>query len=131
MTANTQVIHAYRHLYRNLLQAVQYARPNRFVARDQLRAAFREPGAKLDVEGVKRTQWFLQAAAKEKGLEHRILKNLLMVKSMNRSGGRKGWRAVVAANKRKCVMKFGLDGLRPPSSLRSVPADAESFAVIR
>lgn len=103
MTANIQVIHAYRHLYRHLLQAIQYARPNRFIARDQLRAAFREPGAKLDVEGIKRTLWFLQAAAKERGLEHKIVKNLLVVKGMNRPGGKKGWRALWKANKKGCV----------------------------
>ncbi|KAL6860405.1 hypothetical protein ACO1O0_004433 [Amphichorda felina] len=79
MTANQDIIHAYRRLYRGLLRGVQYARPARFIARDQLRAAFREPGATLDAEGVKRTVWFLEAAAKERGLEHSILKNLIEV----------------------------------------------------
>lgn len=100
MTPNIQVIHAYRNLYRHLLKAVQYARPNRFIARDQLRKAFREPGAQLDPEGIKRTVWFLQAAAKERGLEHRILKNLLTVRGMNRPGGGRGWLSVWGANKR-------------------------------
>ncbi|KAG5918976.1 hypothetical protein E4U42_006686 [Claviceps africana] len=93
----TDIIHAYRHLYRNLLRAVQYAAPARFIARDQLRKAFRHPNPpcsgpspppsaaatvaspRLDAEGVKRTIWFLEAAAKERGLEHKILKNLLRV----------------------------------------------------
>ncbi|KAJ4038536.1 hypothetical protein NW761_009129 [Fusarium oxysporum] len=82
MATPTEVRHAYRHLYRNLLKAVQYAIPARFVARDQLRRAFREPGATYDGRGIKRTIWFLQAAAKEKGLEHKILKNLLRVRQM-------------------------------------------------
>ena len=78
--ANGQIVTAYRHLYRRLLQAVQYASPARHVARDQLRTAFREPGAAYDGEGVKRTIWFLEAAARERGLEHRILKNLIRVR---------------------------------------------------
>ncbi|KAF4980612.1 hypothetical protein FZEAL_3425 [Fusarium zealandicum] len=79
MASTTEIVHAYRQMYRNLLRAVQYSIPNRFVARDQLRSAFREPGATFDKKSVKRTIWFLEAAAKEKGMEHRILRNLLMV----------------------------------------------------
>ncbi|KAM0561708.1 hypothetical protein ACHAPJ_002877 [Fusarium lateritium] len=66
-------------MYRNLLQAVQHTSPARWVARDQLRAAFREPGAVFDEKAAKRTMWFLEAAAKETGMEHRILKNLIKV----------------------------------------------------
>ncbi|GAO16263.1 hypothetical protein UVI_02000420 [Ustilaginoidea virens] len=94
MPATTETIHAYRHLYRSLLRAVQYAPPWRYVARDQLRAAFRDPGAgALDAEGAKRTLWFLQAAARERGLEHRVLKNLLRVRLFNRWGG--AWKQVL------------------------------------
>ncbi|GKU15770.1 complex 1 protein [Fusarium langsethiae] len=82
MASTTQISHAYRSLYRNLLRAVQYSSPARFVARDQLRRAFREPAATYDERGIKRTNWFLEAAAKEKGMEHRILKNLLRVQHM-------------------------------------------------
>jgi hypothetical protein len=80
--ASPQIIHAYRHLYRTLLKGVQYSTPARFVARGQLRRAFREPGATYDERGIKRTLWFLEAAAKERGMEHRILKNLLRVHQM-------------------------------------------------
>ncbi|PTD06035.1 hypothetical protein FCULG_00001430 [Fusarium culmorum] len=83
MASTTQISHAYRSLYRNILKAVQYSSPARFVARDQLRRAFREPGATYDERGIKRTNWFLEAAAKEKGMEHRILKNLLRVQKMS------------------------------------------------
>ncbi|KAK1961776.1 DUF1763-domain-containing protein [Colletotrichum sublineola] len=72
-------IHAYRHLYRELLRAVQFASPYRYVVRNQLRAAFREKEAAWDKEEYKRTMWFLQAAAREAGLEHKILKNLIRV----------------------------------------------------
>ncbi|KAJ4255597.1 hypothetical protein NW762_009594 [Fusarium torreyae] len=79
MASKTQIIHTYRHMYRNLLRAVQHTSPARWVARDQIRAAFREPGAVFDEKATKRTMWFLEAAAKETGMEHRILKNLIKV----------------------------------------------------
>lgn len=117
----TDVIHAYRHLYRNLLRAVQYAAPARYIARDQLRRAFRQapssaspapaspaslsstsPSAApllLNTEAIKRTIWFLEAAAKEKGLEHKILKNLLRVQGQraDKAGGR--WKRVLGRSK--------------------------------
>lgn len=91
MATNPEITHAYRNLYRNLLKAVQYSIPIRFVARDQLRSAFREPRGVYDAEGIKRTIWFLEAAAKEKGLEHRILKNLLRVRA-RRFNEHKPWK---------------------------------------
>lgn len=103
--ANTEVIHAYRHLYRAMLRAVMYTGPGRFIMRDNLRAGFRGTAgsssnsntlgttgsasssagtrpspsgpATFDAEAVKRTTWFFEAAAKETGLEHRIVKNLV------------------------------------------------------
>lgn len=101
MTA-VDVVRAYRHLYRNLLRAVQYSSPARYIARDQLRRAFREGGsqASLNNEGVKRTIWFLEAAAREKGLEHKVLKNLIRVKGeRNRKEGGE-WKKVLAERKR-------------------------------
>lgn len=77
--AEIEVIHAYRHLYRGLLRAVQFSKPARFIARDQLRTAFREKKATLDSRGVSRTLRFLDAAAKARGMEHRVLKNLLLI----------------------------------------------------
>ncbi|KAI1748548.1 DUF1763-domain-containing protein [Xylaria castorea] len=74
-----QIIHAYRHLYRGLLHAVQFSKPARYTARNQLRRAFREKGAKYDCRGIARTIRFLDAATRERGLEHRVLKNLLFV----------------------------------------------------
>ncbi|OAA46369.1 hypothetical protein NOR_03122 [Metarhizium rileyi] len=88
----TEMIHAYRHLYRCLLQAVQYSAPARYIARDQLRCAFRDKaGRELDAEGVRRTMWFLEAAARERGLEHTILKNLLRVRG-ERVRNARSWR---------------------------------------
>ena len=73
-----KVVHAYRHLYRACMHAVQFSKPARFVARDKLRAAFREKGARLDERGANRTLRFLEAAARERGPEHKVLKNLLL-----------------------------------------------------
>lgn len=94
------ITHAYRHLYRGLLRAVQYSAPARYVARDQLRAAFRERNAALDHEGVKRTVWFLEAAAKERGLEHKILKNLIRVR-LDRAWGTRAWKRALNETKMK------------------------------
>lgn len=104
MAASRQeVLHAYRHLYKGLLRGVQYSTPARHIVRDQIRRAFRQPvlsssstaanknnttpdgertGAgqlAWDAEAIKRTIWFLSAAAREKGLEHKILKNMVRV----------------------------------------------------
>jgi hypothetical protein len=74
------ILHAYRHLYRALLHAVQYSSPNRYVARDQLRAAFRRGHPEqFNQQKISRTLEFLYAATRERGLEHRLLKNLLHV----------------------------------------------------
>jgi hypothetical protein len=74
------ILHAYRHLYRALLRAVQYSTPNRYVARDQLRDAFRRGHyEQFDKQKISRTLEFLDAATRERGLEHRLLKNLLHV----------------------------------------------------
>jgi hypothetical protein len=90
-----EVLHAYRHLYRGLLRAVQYSKPARFTARDQLRKAFRERGASYDGEGIKRTIWFLDAAARETGIEHRILRNLLRTQ-WTRNRQMEGWKHIAS-----------------------------------
>jgi len=74
------ILHAYRHLYRALLHGVQYSSPNRYVARDQLRDAFRRGHREqFDQQKISRTLEFLDAATRERGLEHRLVKNLLHV----------------------------------------------------
>lgn len=114
MHSNVSVIHAYRHLYRGLLKAVQYSTPARYIARDQLRAAFREAPTSIetstpwDAEGIKRTLWFLNAAAKEKGMEHKILKNLIRVKQAQ-GWSNVSWRKKLHDAKSKFVL--------PPSPL--------------
>ncbi|KAH7407565.1 hypothetical protein BKA64DRAFT_423500 [Cadophora sp. MPI-SDFR-AT-0126] len=79
--ASAELIHAYRQLYRGLLHAVQFSKPSRYLARDQLRNAFRNGDpASFDHQKVTRTVEFLKYAAQERGLEHRIVKNLLLTK---------------------------------------------------
>ena len=92
--ADSRIIHAYRHLYRQLLHAVKFSKPARFVARDQLRAAFRDKNAKFDPRSTTRTVRFLEAAARTRGLEHSILKNLLMVAYDRTYGSRVAWKIV-------------------------------------
>lgn len=105
MALQVNVIHSYRHLYRGLLRAVQYSSPARYVARDQLRAAFREPPALQAIssparheEAIKRTRWFIEAAAKERGIEHKILKNLLRVRLLAAQETRQ-WKKVLHESK--------------------------------
>ncbi|KAK2070715.1 hypothetical protein P8C59_005190 [Phyllachora maydis] len=75
--SSIEVRHGYHKLLAAALRAVQFSKPARFVVRDQLRAGFRDPKADFDADRVRRTVWFLNAAAQERGLEHKIVKNLI------------------------------------------------------
>ncbi|KAH8601018.1 hypothetical protein B0O99DRAFT_649070 [Bisporella sp. PMI_857] len=91
-----QIIHAYRHLYRGLLHAVQFSKPARFTARDQLRDAFRnEDSSKFDQQKVNNTVEFLRLATKEAGIEHRLVKNLLLINRGRRQRLRRQGRAEI------------------------------------
>lgn len=75
-----KVLLAYRHLYKAALRAVQYSKPSRYTARDCLRRAFRsEPASNLKPQAIARTLEFLDGAARAKGIEHKLVKNLLHV----------------------------------------------------
>ncbi|KAL1975654.1 hypothetical protein VTN31DRAFT_4046 [Thermomyces dupontii] len=85
MAGPQTIPHAYRHLYRKGLQAIRYAKPQRYVLRDVIRSAFRSsPASDFDPDKVARTLQFLQHAADCTGFEHRIVKNLLMVRYWER-----------------------------------------------
>ncbi|KAK6395400.1 hypothetical protein LTR65_000871 [Meristemomyces frigidus] len=76
--SHAEVILAYRHLYQHLLRAVQYSKPARFVAQERIRNAFRTSSPEsFDATRIERTLQFLNGAAKTKGLEHKIVKNLI------------------------------------------------------
>jgi hypothetical protein len=86
---NTAVVHAYRHLYRQSLRAVQFSKPARYTLRDRLRMAFRKGSAQdFEPQKVQNTLEFLRYATRENGLEHKIMKNLLFVWWTQEKGGR-------------------------------------------
>ncbi|KAL2195819.1 hypothetical protein P885DRAFT_39199 [Corynascus similis CBS 632.67] len=102
----TELVHAYRRLLRAGLRAVQFSKPSRSTVTAKLREGFRDPGAKFDPERIRRTVWFLNAAAQQRGLEHRIVKNLCRVHwERTREASRTAWRLRVrhdeAARERK------------------------------
>ncbi|KAK4458837.1 hypothetical protein QBC42DRAFT_275908 [Cladorrhinum samala] len=92
----SELITAYRKLLRAGLRAVQFSKPSRFIVRDQLRAGFRDTNNKFEPERVRRTIWFLNAAAQERGLEHKILKNLCRVQfERSRELGKGNWKTKI------------------------------------
>ncbi|KAF2796269.1 DUF1763-domain-containing protein [Melanomma pulvis-pyrius CBS 109.77] len=85
-----EILHAYRHLYRHGLRAVQFSKPARYTLRDRLRLAFRKgTPADLNTHKIGNTIEFLHYATVENGLEHKILKNLLFVWRNQDRGGYK------------------------------------------
>ncbi|KAJ4368203.1 hypothetical protein N0V83_006559 [Neocucurbitaria cava] len=87
--SNQAVIHAYRHLYRHSLRAIQFSKPARYTLRDRLRLAFRKGSpANFEPHKIQNTVEFLQYATRENGLEHKIIKNLLFVWWSQANGGR-------------------------------------------
>lgn len=78
--SNREILLAYRQLYKHCLRAVQYSKPARYTIRDRLRHRFRSgQPADLDLRRIDNTLEFLRGAAREKGLEHHIVKNLTHV----------------------------------------------------
>lgn len=76
----TEILHAYRSLYRSGLFAIQYSTPARYIYRDRLRRAFRaSPISDFEPQRIANTLEFLDGAAKSTGMEHHVLKNVLHV----------------------------------------------------
>lgn len=91
-----EIIHAYRHLYRAALQAVCHSKPASFVVRDQLRRAFRKKeGATFDGKAIRRTVWFLRNAARQRGMEHQIVRNLLLTQFWRVKEDTVAWKRIV------------------------------------
>ncbi|KAJ4379725.1 hypothetical protein N0V86_004907 [Didymella sp. IMI 355093] len=83
------VVHAYRHVLRHSLRAIQFSKPARFTLRDRLRSAFTKGAVSdFDQQKISNTLEFLQYATKQNGLEHKVLKNLLLVWWHQDRGGR-------------------------------------------
>jgi hypothetical protein len=89
-----EVIHAYRRLYRAALRAVCYSQPASTVARNQLRRAFRDKKSTFNNDTVRRTVWFLDNAARERGTEHKIVKNLLFTQYCREKANFRTWRFI-------------------------------------
>src|SRR6266498_6148362 len=81
VTSAERIVAGYRSLYRHGLRAVHYSKPARFVLRDILRTAFRtETAQDYDDVKVQNTLQFLDLAAREQAMEHKVLKNILHVR---------------------------------------------------
>lgn len=88
--STTDVLHAYRQLYRTGLRTVRYARPARFEIRDILRESFRlQPREAFNARRIDNTLRFLETAGTHNGTEHKILKNLLHLKFWRMRGADK------------------------------------------
>ncbi|KAJ0415541.1 hypothetical protein BJY00DRAFT_293321 [Aspergillus carlsbadensis] len=74
------VIHAYRQLYRQSLKAINYSTPARHLVLQTMRQSFRSPTQAFDPRRISNTLDFLRNATEVRGIEHRILRNLLIVK---------------------------------------------------
>ena len=91
--SNPNLLHAYRHLLRAGLRAIQFSQPSRSTFTQRMREGFRDVEGTFDAERARRTVWFLNAAAQQRGIEHRILKNLCRVHwEKMREVRRTGWR---------------------------------------
>ncbi|KAG6360316.1 hypothetical protein INS49_011373 [Diaporthe citri] len=99
--AQEEVLHAYRHLYRAALRAVCYSQPASTVVRDQIRRTFRDRTSTFDKRTVRRTVWFLNNAARERGTEHKIVKNLLLTQFYRDKANRNTWRHLTDSNNKK------------------------------
>lgn len=76
--SRTDVVTAYRHLYRHSLRAVQYSSPARHVLKDRIRRAFRRGDPEdFDQARVNNTLEFLSAAAISTSIEHHVVRNLM------------------------------------------------------
>ena len=74
------IVHAYRHLYRQGLKAIQYSTPARHVLRSTMRDSFRSTRDKFDPSRIANTLRFLERATNMTGFEHKIVKNLLLAR---------------------------------------------------
>lgn len=87
----TQLPASYRALYKAGLAAVQHSSPARFAIRDKLRHAFRSSSSSSVFSQTRadNTVAFLRVAARRKGLEHDVVRNLCLVHYWQVMGTRK------------------------------------------
>ncbi|QDS73193.1 hypothetical protein FKW77_002620 [Venturia effusa] len=74
------ILHAYRNLLRTSLRAVHYSTPARHILLSRLRLSFRSSTlSDFEPQRISNTLEFLRNAAASRGIEHKILRNLLYV----------------------------------------------------
>ena len=82
----SQVVDAYRQLYRAGLYAIRYSKPARYTLRHLMNKAFRNSSSSAyNAKKIQNTVLFLRHAGEGAGLEHRILKGLLHTRSYTES----------------------------------------------
>jgi len=78
--AQKQVVTAYRNLFKAGLRAIQYSRPSRYTLQHRLRHVFRNGSLDdFNQTRINNTLEFLNGAARVRGIEHRIVKGLMLV----------------------------------------------------
>jgi len=81
VVSSTEIVQAYRSLYRTVLRAIRFAKPGRFQARAILRSSFRSLSVEhYNARRILNTIQFLELAGNHAGIEHKILRNLLFVR---------------------------------------------------
>ena len=80
MASHHEIITAYRHLRKNLLHAVQFAKPQRITIHNRLRQVFRKSSPEdFDAVRIARTLELIKGAIASRGYEHDIVKGLMHV----------------------------------------------------
>ncbi|KAL2221412.1 hypothetical protein M432DRAFT_273185 [Thermoascus aurantiacus ATCC 26904] len=100
------IVLAYRHLYRQGLKLVNYSAPARHVILRILRSSFRSASRDdFDPERISNTLHFLQRASEYRGLEHKIVKNLIMVRYWEQPQVKKDVRMVKGQDKKEIHLR--------------------------
>lgn len=76
----TDIIHAYRNLYRQGLKVIRYSKPARYTLRTILRTSFRSSREQFDASRIANTLQFLERATGTANMEHKIVKNILITR---------------------------------------------------
>ncbi|QIX02018.1 hypothetical protein AMS68_007535 [Peltaster fructicola] len=75
-----EVVHAYRHLQRAALRAVHFEKPDQYIVRRHIRAAFdKDSRDDFSPRKISRTLEFLDNAITVRGLEYKLTKNIVRV----------------------------------------------------
>ncbi|KAL7276550.1 hypothetical protein RUND412_000430, partial [Rhizina undulata] len=80
MISKNLILASYRRVYKAGLAAIQFSDPARYAVRDKIRKAFRRsPPSAYSQLRIDNTVEFLRIAARRRGTEHQIVRNLCMV----------------------------------------------------